>query len=110
MVCLSGSAVMIVVGDRTWIESWGNREARRFRREQDPAYWRRKYFDLIALNAERDRRRAGWHGMAMVCALVAIVLLLLKWFFGDKHRGKLPSQPEAQFRTPALSENHDSNQ
>ena len=53
--------------------------ARQLGRDRDPIYWRRRYFDLLALNARRGRDRDMWQGMALVCLLVGGSLFLLKW-------------------------------
>jgi hypothetical protein len=55
--------------------------ARRLGRETDPAYWKQKYFELLALEVRREQERDMWRGMVLVGLLVAGGLLLMKWLF-----------------------------
>ena len=55
--------------------------ARQLGRDHDPIHWQRKYFDLLAVTAQRGRERDMWQGMALVCLLVGGALFLLKWLF-----------------------------
>jgi hypothetical protein len=55
--------------------------ARRLGREKDPAYWKQKYFELLALNVKRKQERDLLLGMVLVSLLAAGGLLLMKWLF-----------------------------
>jgi hypothetical protein len=48
-------------------------EVRRLGRERDPAHWREKYFELLALNVRRRQERE------MLQAIGGGTLPLLKW-------------------------------